>query len=78
MSIIEERKFVLLDISGEKINTCYHEAGTENKESVIFAQTGGAGASAYNEGVKGSNLLVTNSSLQILDLPAEFTVHLTL
>ncbi|MFB3061533.1 MAG: alpha/beta fold hydrolase, partial [Candidatus Binatia bacterium] len=47
MSTIEERKFIALNISGEQINTCYHEAGRDNKESVIFAQTGGAGASAY-------------------------------
>jgi len=47
MSSIEERNFIALDISGAQVSTCYHEAGTENKESVIFAQTGGAGASAY-------------------------------
>ena len=47
MSSTEEKKFIALDVSGEHVNTCYHEAGTENKESVIFAQTGGAGASAY-------------------------------
>ncbi len=47
MFSIEEKKFVVLDISGEQVNTCYHEAGTDNKESLIFAQTGGAGTSAY-------------------------------
>jgi len=47
MSSIEEKHFVALNFSGEQINTCYHEAGRDNKESIVFAQTGGAGTSAY-------------------------------
>ena len=47
MTGIEEKKFEVLDISGERVNTFYHEAGTNNKEDLIFAQTGGAGTSAY-------------------------------
>ncbi len=47
MSSIEEKNFVSLKVSGEEVNSCYHEAGTEYKECVIFAQTGGAGTTAY-------------------------------
>ncbi len=47
MSSIEEQNFITLNILGEQVNACYHEAGTENKKCVIFAETGGAAASAY-------------------------------
>ncbi|MEE9144787.1 MAG: hypothetical protein V3U06_08485, partial [Candidatus Binatia bacterium] len=47
MASMDHGKFIRLNASGGQADVHYHEAGTENKESVIFAQTGGAGASAY-------------------------------
>jgi len=47
MASMDHGKFIRLHASGGQADVHYHEAGTENKESVVFAQTGGAGASAY-------------------------------
>ena len=44
---MERGKFVTLNISEHQIKTHYHEAGERGKPCVVFAQTGGAGTSAY-------------------------------
>ena len=40
-------KFVTLNVSGERVETHYHELGPAYATCVIFAQTGGAGTTAY-------------------------------
>jgi pimeloyl-ACP methyl ester carboxylesterase len=44
---MEQGKFVTLNTSGHQIKTHYHEVGGGGKPCVVFAQTGGAGASAH-------------------------------
>ena len=47
MATMKEGGFVTLDVSGVQVDTHYHESGPEGDDVVIFAQTGGAGTSAY-------------------------------
>jgi len=44
---MEEGKFVTLNVSEHQFKTHYHEVGGRGKPCVVFAQTGGAGTSAY-------------------------------
>jgi pimeloyl-ACP methyl ester carboxylesterase len=40
-------KFVTLNVSGERVETHYHELGPANATYVLLAQTGGAGTTAH-------------------------------
>jgi 2-hydroxy-6-oxonona-2,4-dienedioate hydrolase len=44
---MEHGKFVTLNVSEHRIKTHYHEIGGSGNPPVVFAQTGGAGTSAY-------------------------------
>lgn len=44
---MDQGKLVALEVSGERINVHYYEAGETTGESVIFVQTGGAATSAF-------------------------------
>lgn len=47
MTTKKQGEFVKLDVSGVQVDTHYYETGPEGDDVVIFAQTGGAGTSAY-------------------------------
>ena len=44
---IDDAKSISLSVGGKRVDVCYYEAGSAERGSVIFVQTGGAGTTAY-------------------------------
>ena len=44
---IDDAKSISLIVGGKRVDACYYEAGSADRGSVIFVQTGGAGTTAY-------------------------------